>query len=140
MVPNKSLDCVFFDIGDTLGTLDQGTGQLVPFPDTVGLLTAIHQVLGLRIGIITTLGSRTNSQGHDLLKQAGLDSFVDPQAFISEHDANGEAKPHPAIYRLAAKKAGVPIERCLFVGESMLEVIGALAPGMPAVLRARLSG
>ena len=52
-----SIDMIFFDIGGTLGDRDQTTGQLVPFPSTVGLLTAVRDKIKVRIGIITTLGS-----------------------------------------------------------------------------------
>jgi len=130
-----SIEFIFFDIGGTLGERDQATGKLLPFPSSTKLLTTIRDGLGLRIGIITTLGSLSNSQGHALLEQAGLANFVDPQGFVSEHDVNGVAKPDPAIYQFAAQKVEVPIENCLYVGENLLEVIGALTAGMQAVLK-----
>jgi HAD superfamily hydrolase (TIGR01509 family) len=91
--------------------------------------------LGLRIGIITTLGTQlTNAQALDMLEQAGLKQFLDPQGFVSDHDA-GVAKPKPEIYRFAAQKAHVEISRCLFVGENLVEVIGATLAGMKAMLK-----
>jgi FMN phosphatase YigB (HAD superfamily) len=132
---NKPVECVFFDIGGTLGERDGGTGTLTVFPSTFGLLTSVRDVLRLRIGIITTLGSLSNSQGHDLLVQAGLGGFLDADGFVSEHDVGGVAKPDPVIYRFASHKVGVPIGRCLFVGENLVEVLGALSAGMQAVLK-----
>jgi HAD superfamily hydrolase (TIGR01509 family) len=68
------------------------------------------------------------------LKQAGLNQFLDPNGFVSDHDA-GVTKPNPEIYRFAAQKAGVEISRCMFVGENLTEVIGAMTAGMKALLK-----
>jgi len=131
-MPNE-IDFVFFDIGGTLGERN-ATGDLVPFPSSIGLLQAMRG-LGFRIGIITTLGPQlTNADGLALLKKAGLNQFVDPLGFISDHDV-GVAKPDPSIYRFAAQKVGVSLSRCLFVGENLIEVIGATAVGMKAILK-----
>ena len=135
MASNRDIDVVFFDIGGTLGERDPTTGRFLPFPSSAGLLQAIREVVGLRIGIITTLGSGlTNAEGLALLRDAGLASFLDPQAFVSDHDA-GVAKPHVAIYQIAAQRVGVPIGRCLYVGENLIEVLGALAAGMKTILK-----
>jgi FMN phosphatase YigB (HAD superfamily) len=127
-----AIDIVFFDIGGTLGTASGNT--LTPLPGSAQLLRDLRQLVGVRIGIITTLGTAfTNAQALMMLQRAGLGTFIDPQGFVSDHDANGTAKPRRAIYELAARKAGVPIERCLFVGENLTEVIGARAAGMQAL-------
>ena len=129
-----AVDIVFFDIGGTLGTVAGNT--LTPLPGSARLLKAVKNEVGLRIGIITTLGTAfTNAQALNMLQQAGLAQFLDPQGFVSDHDTNGVAKPQPAIYAFAAQKAGVPIDRCLFVGENLAEVIGARAAGMQAQLK-----
>jgi FMN phosphatase YigB (HAD superfamily) len=134
MADKPNLEFVFFDIGGTLAEFDQSANKLVPFPSSVGLLKAMKD-LGVRIGIITTLGTQlTKQQGLDLLHQAGLDNLVDPLGFISDKDLN-IAKPHIGIYRFAAERVGVPIDKCLFVGENLIEVIGAIAAGMKAVLK-----
>ncbi len=44
------------------------------------------------------------------------------------------AKPDPAIYRIAAERAGVPMERCLFVDDRQKNVDTAAALGMATVL------
>jgi len=132
---NKPIEFVFFDIGGTLGERDPATGKLIPFPSSAKLLTAVRDVIGLRIGIITTLGPLSNSQGRALLEQAGLAGFLDPQGFVSEHDVGEVAKPNRVIYQFAVQKVGVPIEKCLYVGENLIEVIGALAAGRQAVLK-----
>ena len=131
-MPNQ-IDFVFFDIGGTLGDRN-AAGKFIAFPSSTGLLQSMRES-GLRIGIITTLGAQlTNAQALDMLKQAGLSQFLDPQGFTSDHDA-GVAKPNPEIYRFAAQQAHVEISRCLFVGENLIEVIGAMTAGMKALLK-----
>jgi HAD superfamily hydrolase (TIGR01509 family) len=132
---NKALEFIFFDIGGTLGERDSATGKLILFPSTTKLLAAVRNDIGLRIGVITTLGSMSNSQGLALLAQAGLAGFLDPNGFVSEHDVAENAKPKSMIYQYAAQKVGVPIEKCLYIGENLIEVLGALAAGMQAVLK-----
>jgi FMN phosphatase YigB (HAD superfamily) len=129
----KPIEMVFFDIGNTL--VERKNGQFVPLRGIVGLLTRIRDDLDLRIGVITTLGDFTNEQGLSLLNEAGLDGFLDPDGFVSEHDTGEVGKPAAAIYEHAAQKAGLPIGNCLFVGENLLEVIGAKAAGMQALLK-----
>jgi FMN phosphatase YigB (HAD superfamily) len=130
-----AISFVFFDIGGTLGERDPATGKLHAYPSSLGLLSAIRDGIGMRIGVITTLGPLSNDEGRALLSQAGLASFIDPQGFVSEHDVNGIGKPHRAIYQFAAQRAGVPIENCLYIGENLIEVVGAMASGMQAILK-----
>lgn len=130
----REIHFVFFDIGGTLGERNAANGNFDTFPSSAGLLKAMRD-LGLRVGIITTLGTQlTNADGLSLLKKAGLNQFLDPAGFISDHDA-GVAKPNLEIYRFAAQRVGVPLGRCLFVGENLIEVIGATAAGMKAILK-----
>jgi FMN phosphatase YigB (HAD superfamily) len=128
------VEAVFFDIGGTLGERDAASGKLVPYPSSAQLLKTTRG-LGLRVGIITTLGTAlTRDQGIALLQQAGLYGEVDPQGFVCDHDA-GKAKPDPAIYRFAAERMHVPIGKCMYVGENLVEVMAAMAAGMKAVLK-----
>ena len=129
------IEILFFDIGGTLGEWNQAAGKLIPYPGTTRLLRAVREEMGARIGIITTLGSLGNAQGRDILGQAGLAGFLDPTAFVSEHDVNGAGKPRPEIYRFAARSARASIGDCLYVGENLTEVIGAMTAGMRAILK-----
>jgi FMN phosphatase YigB (HAD superfamily) len=134
-LPPRAIDFVFFDIGGTLGERDPANNGLVPYPSSAKLLKRLHDEVGLRLGVLTTLGPLTNQQGRDLLLNAGLSGFLDPAGFVSEHDAHEIAKPDARIYHRAAELVSVPLERCLFVGENLVEVIGAVAAGMKAVLK-----
>lgn len=133
-MPNE-IEFVFFDIGGTLGERNSSNGNFEGFSSSVGLLKAMRNDLGMRVGIITTLGAQlSNSDGLALLEKAHLDQFLDSDGFISDHDAEFP-KPNPEIYRFAAQRVGVPIDRCLFIGENLIEVIGAIAAGMKAILK-----
>ena len=46
----------------------------------------------------------------------------------------GIAKPDPGIYRIAAERAAVPADRCLFVDDTQANIDAARAAGMTAVL------
>jgi FMN phosphatase YigB (HAD superfamily) len=78
--------------------------------------------------------NRYNTEGLALLQGAGLAQFLDPEGFVSDHNA-GLVKPHIAIYQVAAQRVGVPVGRCLLAGENLIEVLRALAAGMKAVLK-----
>lgn len=135
MAGQREIDFIFFDIGGTLGEPTPSGNRLIPFPSSARLLQAMHDVVGLRIGVITTLGpTLANTDGIALLRDAGLSEFLDPHGFVSDHDA-GVAKPNLRIYQHAADQVGTDITRCLFVGENLIEVIGAIAAGMKAVLK-----
>jgi FMN phosphatase YigB (HAD superfamily) len=131
----REIDAVFFDIGGTLGDRDANTGVFHAYPSSAGVLEKMRDVVGLRVGTITTLGGlMSDDEARAMLGAAGLAQFLDPAGFVSDNSA-GAAKPSPAVYRFAAQKLGVPVGRCLYVGESLVEVIGALAAGMKAVLK-----
>jgi FMN phosphatase YigB (HAD superfamily) len=130
-----ALRAVFVDIGGTLGDRDLDTGKFTVYPSSALLLRSFRDGLGLRIGVITTLDILTNAQALELLKEAGLGQYVDEAGLVSEHDTGGIAKPDPRIYVHAAGRFGLAPEDCLFLGENLLEVVGALSAGMKAVLK-----
>jgi FMN phosphatase YigB (HAD superfamily) len=132
---SRAIDFIFFDIGGTLGDRDAHTGKLVRFPSTIPMLEKIRDTLHVPIGIITTLGPLKKEEGLALLHDAGLDGFLDPHGFVCEHDNHDVAKPSPGIYRFAANQVGVPVGRCLFIGENLVEVAGAITAGMQGLLK-----
>lgn len=131
----RDVEAVFFDIRDTLGVVDR-KGHLLKYkPTTDQLLEAMKQVVGLRIGLITNLPENVSSEdGKAMVKEVGIWEYVDPQGWVTNHDA-GVEKPKPEIFAFAAKQMGLPPEKCLFVGENLLEVIGAQAAGLRTVLK-----
>jgi hemerythrin-like domain-containing protein len=143
----RAIEAVFFDVRDTLGEVDR-PGHLEPYrPSTEKLLQAMRDAVGLRIGVITNLPDDvTADQGREMLENAVLSEdaqtgetisirdFVDADGIVINHEA-GASKPDARIYRYAAERIGVPIERCLFVGENLIEVLGARTAGMNAELK-----
>jgi hemerythrin-like domain-containing protein len=141
MANDGPVEVVFFDIRDTLGEVDR-PGHLVPYrPSTEKLLSGMRDV-GLRIGLITNLPPGVDgrqmiegavlSQNGDGIKR--ISDFIDPDGLVTNQDA-GVDKPDPKIFRFAAEKLGVPIERCMFVGENLVEVLAAKSAGMRSELK-----
>jgi hemerythrin-like domain-containing protein len=135
MATDPGVRAIFFDIRDTLGVVDR-KGHLVKFkPTTDQLLEGMKSVVGLRIGVITNLPPDVPSErGRQMLEDTGIWPFLDPKGFITNHEAKAE-KPDPAIFRFAAGQLGLAPEQCLFVGENLLEVLGAQAAGMKATAK-----
>jgi FMN phosphatase YigB (HAD superfamily) len=128
------ISAVFFDIGGTLANLN-AAGALVPFDDSIALLKATRDTLGLRVGVITNLpDTLSDAQIRQLLEDAGLLPFLDPKGLITNHAA-GADKPNSKIYQFAAKQLDLPIESCLYVGEAKDEVKGAVTAGMSGILK-----
>ncbi|PZG16299.1 hydrolase [Nonomuraea aridisoli] len=80
------------------------------------------------VPVILVTNAMDTLEAHlDLL---GLTYFADD--VVSSHRV-GVAKPDPAIYRIAAERAGVAPERCLFVDDRPANVEAARALGMTGV-------
>jgi hypothetical protein len=137
-----AIKAVFFDARDTLGEVDQ-PGHLVAYrPSTEKLLSSM-KALGLRLACITNLpDTLTAEQGKQMITGAVLDEqplltigdFIAADDIITNHEA-GSNKPDERIYLYAARKLGLAPEHCLFVGENLIEVLGARAAGFQAELK-----
>ena len=125
---------VFFDIGNTLASR-KPDGSLDVLPGTVGLLECVRSVLGLRIGAISNIRPKLTPQElRQLLSDAKLLSYFEDALIVTDGDGV-PPKPDRQVYLIAAKRAGVPAEDCLYIGEDAGEVNGALAAGMGAILK-----
>ncbi|GGW42695.1 hypothetical protein GCM10010503_18960 [Streptomyces lucensis JCM 4490] len=146
-MPATTVDCdvVFFDLRDTLGEVDRPGHLALYRPSTEKLLDAMRDLVGLRVGVITNLPAEVSAeQGRRMIAEAvvtesdgsvvHLADLLDPQGIVINHEAKLD-KPDPAIYHFAADQMRVPIERCLFVGENLIEVLAAQAAGMRGVLK-----
>jgi hemerythrin-like domain-containing protein/beta-phosphoglucomutase-like phosphatase (HAD superfamily) len=131
----KPVEIIFFDVRDTLGEVDR-PGHLVTYkPSTETLLNAMRDLVNVRIGIITNLPKDVTAEdGRKMLEEAGLTVYLDPKGLVINHDA-GADKPSAKIFRYAAKQVGVPVDRCMYISENLIEVIGAQAAGMQTVLK-----
>jgi HAD superfamily hydrolase (TIGR01509 family) len=97
------------------------------YPD---VLPAVHELrgLGMRLGIVSDWGSNLLP----IVGALGLGTELD---FVIASGAVGLSKPDPALFRLAATRAGVPPREALMVGDSYrADIEGAEAAGMDAIL------
>lgn len=125
---------VFFDVRGTLGEVDRPGHLVVYKPSTEQLLEGVKSIGGRR-GIIMNLPSDVSAeQGRKMLDDAGITPYLEPAGIIINHDAPVD-KPQAEIYRYAAERMGVPVEQCLFLGENLLEVVGAWLAGMNSILK-----
>jgi leucyl aminopeptidase len=118
---------IFCDIGGTLATpifsaIDDHLEGFEVYPDARDALEQLR-ARGLRMGIISDIGSERADTVNGALARAGLYGFFDPEIIIYD------VKDSPAPFRRAAAKAGCPPEECIFVGEDSLERRYAIEAG-----------
>ncbi|WP_405420838.1 HAD-IA family hydrolase [Streptomyces erythrochromogenes] len=120
------------DLADACGSRERALAavrawsDLVPAvdPEVVALLRDVREV-----AFVALVSNATTRLERDLERQglAGLADHVVNTARI------GVAKPDPRVYRIAAERLGVAIERCLFVDDTPNNVVAAREVGMIAV-------
>jgi epoxide hydrolase-like predicted phosphatase len=111
------------------GLLDRMLGGLTPDPEMADVV-AKARATGVRTALLS------NSWGRPYPDRDGWDRLFDT-AVIS--DEVGLRKPDPEIYRLACERLGVEPEQAVFVDDMRLNVEGAEALGMAAVLHTDLA-
>lgn len=121
---------VFFDIGDTLGTVEvSSTGdhieRLVLFPSIADTLQSLSD-FGVRLGIISNRGNVPEPEVRRALEESGIYDYFDPGLIIYG------AKDSVEIFLEASNKAGHSDfrDQCLFVGENSRERNFAAAAGL----------
>ena len=132
-----TIKSIFFDIGDTLGTavLSPPPVRLVRldlFPYVTALLRSLAD-RGLRLGLISNTGDMDGASVDAILNKAAIRDFFDPSLRLYSKDV-GLKKDSPAIFRVAAQRAGltdVP-QACLFVGDDETERGFAIDAGLQA--------
>jgi FMN phosphatase YigB (HAD superfamily) len=127
------LVAAFFDIGGTLGLVENGT--LTLFSNTRAVVEGLR-ALGLKLGIITNVPPDWDqARVVDLIEQAGIIGCFEKKGIITSTEAKA-SKPDRKIFEFAAVKLGVPMNESLFIGEAENEVAGAIAAGMCGILKA----
>jgi FMN phosphatase YigB (HAD superfamily) len=125
---------VFFDIGDTLASAVLDGGRLsrlevYPFvPEVLARLRAGGEGVSVSLGLISNTGDETAASMRQVLADAGLSALVDAGLCLFS-SVEGLDKSQPAFFALARDRAGVPVSRCLFVGESPQERAVAASVG-----------
>ena len=108
-----------------------GFATLPSFDDAAPALRTLSQA-GVTVGCLT-VGSPDNTRR--FLEGAGLSEFVD---HVITAQAAGVWKPHPEIYRFAAERLQIPIERMALVAVHAWDCHGAKRAGALAGWCARL--
>jgi leucyl aminopeptidase len=121
---------VFFDIGDTLGTVLLNAARdrierIRVLPGVTDVLRALHQ-RGARLGIISNRGTIPEENVNQALEGAGLLALFTPDLiFYGPKDST-------AIFLRAVEEAGHKNDpqKCLFVGENKDERAFASEAGL----------
>jgi Peptidase family M28 len=129
----ESVQVIFFDLGDTLGTavLSPSPVHLVGFEVFQFVPQLLHGLKerGLRLGIISNTGDDGAEVVDGVLAAAQIVDFFPPKLRLYSKDI-GLKKDSPAIFRQASKIARVRPQRCMFVGEDATERAFAAESGM----------
>jgi FMN phosphatase YigB (HAD superfamily) len=105
--------------------------RMRPLPGAIQLLAAIHD-LGLRNVIASNTYWRDAESYWEDFRLLGMAEHID--AVVTSVDA-GHLKPHPAVFEMGMRWAGVPAERCIVIGNrEENDVAPALALGMWTIL------
>ncbi|WP_413927879.1 HAD family hydrolase [Kitasatospora albolonga] len=112
------------DLARTLGRALAGA----PFRADAEVVALLRRA---RTHVPLVLVTNATLQLDEDLALLGLTDLAD--AVVSSA-VEGVAKPDPAIYRIAAGRAGVPPERCLFVDDRQENIDAAVALGMTGAL------
>jgi HAD superfamily hydrolase (TIGR01509 family) len=106
-------------------------GNFKPLPGAVELLACIRD-LGLRCVIASNTYWRDAQSYRDDFDLLGMTPYVD--AIVTSVDA-GHLKPHPAVFELAMREAGVPAGECVVIGNRETnDIEPAHAMGMRSIL------
>ncbi|GAC1458375.1 MAG: hypothetical protein NVSMB8_06950 [Candidatus Limnocylindrales bacterium] len=121
------------DDADALAVVD-GYAEAVSgwcriFDDSAATLRELRE-RGLRLGLLSNTWWAAAWHNADLAT-AGLDAFFDATLYTSELE---RSKPHPSVFREAARRLGVAPEECVMVGDRMIDdVSGAQSAGMRGI-------
>jgi len=117
-----------FRVLANLGTvMSQSRARFVLFPDVEPALKQL-KARGLVLGLITNVDQDVSATCQEL----GLSRYLD--SLVTSLDA-GAAKPNPAIFAFALKRAGIKASEALHVGDQyQVDVAGARAAGIRPLL------
>jgi HAD superfamily hydrolase (TIGR01509 family) len=105
--------------------------RMKPLPGAIELLAEIR-ALGMQTVITSNTYWRDSESYWDDFRLLGMATYID--AVVTSVDA-GHLKPHPAVFEMAMRVAGVPGERCVVIGNrEENDVEPALALGMWTIL------
>jgi predicted PurR-regulated permease PerM/phosphoglycolate phosphatase-like HAD superfamily hydrolase len=106
----------------------RGIDAPLNFRPVDGIVEALHDLARrYHLAIVTT---RSRLAAEAFLSQQGLEDLV--EVVVGREDT-WRIKPHPDPIRRAAEALGVPVERCLMVGDTRVDVLAARSAGARTV-------
>lgn len=120
----RPFDAVLCDIDGVLRHWPSGSVRPRVDEDVLALLQLAREILP--VILVSNATTRLESD----LEDQGLAEFLDDVVNTSRISF---AKPDPRVFEYAARRAGVPAERCLFVDDTQEHVEAAREAGMTAV-------
>jgi len=127
---SSEIEVVFFDIGDTLAVSPQGVSPQGWVAGAKETLVALAQK-GVRLGILSNTGDLARAEILDLLPADFPLAQFAPGLVVFSSEV-GHQKPSPGIFELAAMRAGIAAQKCLYCSENLVETLAAQAVGMRA--------
>jgi FMN phosphatase YigB (HAD superfamily) len=121
-----AIKAIFFDLGNTLVT-----NSKTWFEGAKELLTALKSK-GFHLGIISNTADLARPAIFDLLPPDFSLSDFNPQLVLLSSEL-GIAKPDPAIFLEAVRRADVPAAECLYCSENPVETQAAEQAAMLAM-------
>jgi HAD superfamily hydrolase (TIGR01549 family) len=117
------LDDELFDLRERLQRL-RGLYTPINFRPVDGVGETLRDLSRrYHLGLVTT---RSRNDASTFLAQQGLTDIVQ---VIAGREDTWRLKPHPSPIRFAAEKLGVPVERCLMVGDTTVDILAARSAG-----------
>ena len=123
LLDRVGLDDNLFGLGDRLRQV-RGVHTVLNFRPVDGVGETLRDLnRRYHLAIVTT---RSHREAEAFLSQQELTNLV--QVIVGRDDT-WRLKPHPSPVRHAAEKLAVPVERCLMVGDTMVDIKAARAAG-----------
>ncbi len=114
-------------VGDRLRQM-RGVYTPINFRSVDGVGEMLHDLSQrYHLGIVTT---RSHGEAEVFLAQQELTDLIE---VIAGREDTWRIKPHPSPVRYVADKLGVPVERCLVVGDTPVDIEAARAAGARSV-------
>lgn len=105
---------------DTIKAFMRGWEQLSPFPEVLAALSRLQS----RYRLVILSNGDPSFLDYLVKERVGWD-FDDVISVTSV----GAFKPHPAVYRAAARELGLEVNECLMVSANSFDIVGARACG-----------
>ncbi len=105
---------------DTIKAFMRGWEQLSPFPEVLAALSRLQS----RYRLVILSNGDTSFLDYLVRERVSWD-FNDVISVTSV----GAFKPHPAVYRAAARELGLEVNECLMVSANSFDIVGARACG-----------